>query len=95
VGKEIFWISPSLGTLRPEFGLNIIKILGLVHVSQTEMNVGVVLDVVNEDLVAEDNAIAFLSVLVAGLDLEGNATGGGTVSQFKFLAGFILFGALF
>ena len=59
------------------------------------MDVGIILNVINEDLVAEDNAIALLSVLVTGLDLEGNATGRGTVSQFELLACFVLFSTLF
>ena len=58
------------------------------------MDVRVVLCVVKQDLVAKDNPIAFLSVLVPRLYLKSDPAGWGVVGEFQLLAGLVPLGAL-
>ena len=59
------------------------------------MDVCVVLDVVEHDLVFENYGVALLTVFVAGLDLESDATGHRRICKLQLEASFVFFSALF
>ena len=60
-----------------------------------EVHVGVLLLVVQQDLIPVHNSVALLAVLEPRGYLEADPTGNRLVCQLKFLASFVLFGALF
>ena len=57
------------------------------------MNVRVVFNVIQQNLIAVNNSISFLSVFVTGLDLERNTTLRRGEGNFQLVASLIFFSA--